>query len=252
MRRLVWIGVAAALAGCAGRAGRLAPARSGTIALNSEVSGTLSRSDARLNDGSVYQAWRFRGIQGQFVQIDVMSDAFDAFAILEGPAGNEVARDDDGGDGTNALISVALPVTGQYRIIANAFRDGQFGPYRLRLTSGSGRPVASGNMGTIMRNQMVTGRITVNDARLADNSLYQAWLYVGTAGEVITLDVISVEFDAYAVIQDARGNVLARDDDSGDGTNARIVFTLPYSGQYRLIANTYRPGATGTYTLTVR
>jgi len=255
MRRVVWAGVAVTLIGCAGGGGarRVSP-RIGTVAMNSEVSGILSSSDPRLNDGSVYQAWRFRGTQGQFVQIDVMSDAFDAFAILQGPNGNEIARDDDNGDGTNARISVALPVTGQYRIIANTFRDRQFGPYRLRLTGNvpGARAVAAGTMGTILRGQMVTGRLTLNDARLADNSLYQAWAYYGTAGETITLDVVSGEFDAYAVIQDASGNVLARDDDSGDDTNARITYTLPYTGQYRLIANTYRPGAVGTYTLMVR
>src|SRR5512137_386290 len=86
MRRLMGLGAAVLLAGCAG-----------SIAMNSEVSGSLARSDARLNDGSVYQAWTFYGTQGQMVQIDVMSDAFDAFCILQGPNGNELARDDDSG-----------------------------------------------------------------------------------------------------------------------------------------------------------
>jgi len=260
MRRVVACGMALVLAGCGG--GRPAPLRQGAIAMNSEVTGALSRNDARLNDGSVYQSWSFYGTQGQLVQIDVMSSAFDAYCILQGPAGNEIARDDDGGDGLNARVSVALPVTGTYRIIANTYRQNQFGAYRVRLTSGgmaqpgvptvTGAPVTAGVVGQVLRGQVVQGRLGPSDSRLADNTFFQAWTYYGQAGEVITFDVMSTEFDAYAVIQDMNGHVLARDDDSGGGLNARIVFTLPATGNYRLIANTQRVGATGAYTLSVR
>jgi hypothetical protein len=264
MRRMLMAGTAVLLAGCAS-GGRVTPVRSGSIAMNSEVSGTLARNDARLTDGSVYQAWTFYGTQGQMVQIDVMSDAFDAFCILQGPAGNEIARNDDGGNGLNARLSVALPVTGQYRIIANTYARNQFGRYRVRLTGG-GAPapvtqptitpapggVTAGTMGQVLRGQTVQGQLTAGDARLADNTYFQAWTFYGQAGEAVTLDVASTAFDAYAVIQDMNGGVLARDDDSGGNLNARIVFTLPYTGNYRMIANTLRVGATGPYTLTVR
>jgi hypothetical protein len=257
MRGLIGIGAAIVLAGCGGGS-RVSPVRSGTIAMNSEVAGVLARNDARLRDGSVYQAWRFYGTQGQMVQIDVMSDAFDAFAILEGPAGNEIARDDDTGEGLNARLSVALPVTGTYRIIANTYRQGQFGRYTVRVSSaGAVTPIGggmtmTGTRGQILRGQSVSGMLSLSDARLADNSLFQAWAYYGQAGEVITLSVASSDFDAFAVIQDGSGNVLARDDDSGGGLNALITFALPYTGMYRLIANTYRQGAVGAFTLSVR
>ena len=263
MRRLTMVALALLVSGCGGS--RVAPLRSGNIAMNSEVTSALARNDAHLTDGSVYQAWTFFGTQGQMVQIDVMSDAFDAFCILQGPAGNEIARDDDAGDGLNARVSVALPVTGTYRIIANTYRQNQFGRYRVRLTGGgmaqmapvapmiSGGQVSSvGVVGQVLRGQVVQGRLTSGDRQLADNTFFQAWTYYGQAGEAITLDVMSTDFDAYAVIQDGSGNVVARDDDSGGNLNARIIFTLPATGTYRLIANTLRVGAAGAYTLSVR
>jgi serine protease Do len=103
-----------------------------------------------------------------------------------------------------------------------------------------------------MRGQTITSQLSLSDAKLSDGSTYQAWTFVGAAGEQMQLDVLSADFDAYAIIQDSNGNRLASDDDSGGGTNARITFTLPYSGAYRLVANAYRVGAYGNYTISVR
>jgi hypothetical protein len=112
--------------------------------------------------------------------------------------------------------------------------------------------VLQGTVGQILKGQTVTGQLSLSDARLSDNSVYQAWTYVGRAGERIQVDVMSSNFDAYVIIQNAGGVQLASDDDSGGGTNARVVFALPYAGAYRIVANTYRQGAYGTYTISVR
>ena len=258
MRKLVLLGTAVVLAGCGG--GGVAPVRSGTIAIPGEVSGTLTRSDRMLRDTTYYQAWSFFGTAGQNIQIDVISSDFDAYAILQGPGGNEIARDDDAGGGRNARIRVALPTAGTYHILANAYRKGETGRYTVRLSAGpspvvttiGGGGTMAGTVGQLLRGQMVQGRLTVADARLANNTFFQAWTYYGQAGEMVTLDVMSTDFDSYAVIQDGNGNALARDDDSGGNLNARITFTLPYTGVFRFIANTLRQGVTGAYTLSVR
>ena len=109
-----------------------------------------------------------------------------------------------------------------------------------------------GTVGQIMKGQAVSGQLSLTDSRLSDNSVYQAWTYIGTRGERIEVDVTSSSFDAYADIEDASGKVLARDDDSGGGTNARIVFRVPAAGAYRIIANTFGHGSYGQYTLSVR
>ncbi len=266
MRTLLWVGTAIVVAGCAGGS-RVSPVRSGTIAMNSEVTGVLAPSDARLNDGSVYQGWRFYGTQGQMVQIDVMSDAFDAFAILEGPAGNEIARDDDTGGRQNARINVSLPVTGTYRIIANTYRQGQFGRYRVRLasTGTAGMPVQPviqpivqpmgnpfGVVGSIGLGQQAQGVLSAGDARW-ENKPFQAYQFACNAGQTFQLDVLS-SWDNYGLVFDPIGNVVARDDDSGDvGLNARIVHTCAMTGMYRLAVTAYSTSTTpGAYTLTVR
>jgi len=247
------------LAGCASAApGPVAPALPGTITMNSEVSGQITNRDQRLPDSSFYQLWQFNGLAGQMVQIDVRSTDFDAYAILQDQSGTRIAYDDDAGGGTNARIIFTLPYTGPYRVLANSYRRGQTGRYTVRLTSlgmataAAATPPLPGTKGQIMRGQTITSQLSLADPKLSDGSTYQAWTFVGTAGEQIVMDVASSDFDAYAIIQDSNSNRLASDDDSGGGTNARITFTLPYTGAYRLVANTYRVGGYGNYTLSVR
>lgn len=222
------------------------------IAIGQQAAGTLQASDPRLNDNSVYQLWRFLGEQGTTVQIDVMSDAFDAFVILQDDNGIELARNDDGGDGLDARLVFTLPRTGHYRIVANTYRQDAYGRYTLRLADLGARGGATGGVrGRITRGQTVTGVLAGNDPRLTDNSAYHAYEFVGRAGVTITIEVISRDFDAYAIIQDRDGAKLEGDDDSGSGTNARLVYTLPYSGTYWILANAYREGQFGRYTLRV-
>jgi hypothetical protein len=74
-------------------------------------------------------------------------------------------------------------------------------------------------------------------------------------GRRYQLDMMSKAFDAYLFLEDAAGNVVAEDDDSGEGLNARIVFRPVKTDTYRIIATTFNRGApnasVGAYTLTV-
>jgi hypothetical protein len=72
------------------------------------------------------------------------------------------------------------------------------------------------------------------------------------AGDRVTIDLASNEFDAYLRLEDSKGKQLAEDDDSGGDLNARIVFRAPRDDTYRIIATTCNPGESGRFTLTVR
>ncbi|MBN1845431.1 MAG: PPC domain-containing protein, partial [Sedimentisphaerales bacterium] len=56
------------------------------------------------------------------------------------------------------------------------------------------------------------------------------------------------ELDSYLYLYDSRGHRLAEDDDSGEGTDARIVFTMEAGSQYYIRADAFRR-STGSYTL---
>jgi hypothetical protein len=259
MKHVLAMAALVLIGGCAGAGpSRLAPVATRSIAIGTAATSQLTSQDATLPDTSYYQAWLFSGTAGQIVQIDMTSTEFDSYLYLNDQSGTRLASDDDSGGGRDARIIFTLPYTGTYRILADAYHRGEKGRYTLRLTS-LGMATATGaatllpgTKGEIRVGQSITGQLSLSDARLSDGSPYQAWTFIGRAGQRIQVDVMSADFDAFAIIQDGNGTRLVSDDDSGGGTNARIVYTLPYTGAYRLIANTYRPNSYGSYTISVR
>ena len=65
-----------------------------------------------------------------------------------------------------------------------------------------------------------------------------------------------VGFDAYLFLLGADLTIIAQDDDGGGGTNARIpaltgFFTLPTTGTYYVVVNSFAPNEAGAYQVSV-
>lgn len=92
---------------------------SGQLPLGNPVFGMLSQTEniytLDITDEGVYE-------------ISLVSDNFDAYLELEGE--ELYVEDDDGGDGTNALLAVELP-TGSYTLKARSFSGHSMGFYTL-------------------------------------------------------------------------------------------------------------------------
>lgn len=99
----------------------------------------------------------------------------------------------------------------------------------------------------------VEGELNQTSERLADdNSYYAVHEFEGVEGQQVTIDLTSTEFDAYLMLFDPAGNKIAEDDDGSGSSNARIVMTLPITGAYTIIVNTYKAGGIGNYRLSLR
>lgn len=228
----------------------------GQIAIGQAVSSQLTAGSAVNNEGRRYALWTFRGTAGQYLQIDMQSADLDCYLILQDQNGNELQRNDDGGGGLNSRITYTLPYTGVYRLMAMSFRTSgvMFGTYTLSINAmGMAQPanmVAAGNI-AVGQSQMsqLTGASPVN----GESRRYAMWSFTGTAGQAVQIDMVSSDLDCYLILQDQMGNELQRDDDGGGGLNARITYTLPYAGAYRIQAMSFRTSGVmfGTYTLTL-
>jgi tetratricopeptide (TPR) repeat protein len=96
----------------------------------------------------------------------------------------------------------------------------------------------------------VTGQLDDSSPTMeSDSSPYNSHTFEGKAGEQIAILLSSQQFDAYLILRGVDGQKLAEDDDSGDGTNALVVVTLPVSGIYTAVANSVDREARGEYRL---
>ena len=99
----------------------------------------------------------------------------------------------------------------------------------------------------------VIGSLGKGDALSADSTYVQSWTLHGQAGQTITIDLTSTEFDAYVMLRGPgiTGSRDYSDDDSGGTCNARLTVTFPQTADYEVIVNTAGKLETGAFTLTV-
>ncbi|MGJ3251913.1 MAG: tetratricopeptide repeat protein [Elainellaceae cyanobacterium] len=129
------------------------------------------------------------------------------------------------------LMGVAEPVIGQMRL-AQAEESSEVGaiaPFTIE--------------GTLDEN---------SDVLEDDGSYYNVHTFEGQAGQTVAIELVSDDFDTYLLFQSPDGTLLSQDDDGAGGTNSRILLSLPTTGTYTILANTYAAGETGRYTLSLQ
>jgi len=140
---------------------------------------------------------------------------------------------------------VTLPRNGRYQIVANTYGEGAYGDYEIVMLRARAESASRGD------GQVFRGELTAMSETLDDNSRIEVHMIDAQAGENIEVTLASSAFDAVVYVLDTNSELLAQDDDSAGGTNARVSFTVPTSGEYSLVVNSYEPDALGQYTLTV-
>lgn len=107
-------------------------------------------------------------------------------------------------------------------------------------------------IGTITVGQTRDGLLEIGDYTMADATWADVWYINLTAGQRITIDLGSSQFDPYVQFLDPWGNKLAEDDDSGSGNASRLTHTVRESGRYQIVVNCSGDSPkTGRYTLAV-
>jgi len=196
----------------------------------------------------VREVWSFEAQEGQYVTIRleaVDAGGLDTYLELydeEGYAGGTgpIAEDDDGGGGTDSLITeFSIRETGAYYIHVSAYSGA--GDYRLELTI-SDEPTSGG----------VIEYGTPVEALLPGGGEH-TWEFEGQEGEGIrvAMRAVSGGVDAYLQLYSPDDELLIYDDDSGADFGALIeYYVLPTSGRYRIVASNIS-GEPGEYELTL-
>lgn len=231
--------------------GATAPACSATartLTLGATSSGSLSSNDCKLSDGSYYQKWDLTLTSSTTVQIDLTSTVFDAYLFLFDANGVFLTQDDDGGGGSNSRITRTLPA-GRYRIYVNTFNAGEVGNFTIAARTSNGACI---NVAALTSPATVNGTLSSTaSCLLSDGSYADRYTLRPAAKTTYTIDLISSAFDAYLFARDTAGTMLAFDDNTGGGTNARLSLTVEANNTVTLYANSFLAAQTGAYRLTV-
>jgi len=103
---------------------------------------------------------------------------------------------------------------------------------------------------TIGVNEEQTGTLTDVLTTEPGGRPVDVWILRGDEGAELRVDMVTDEFDAF--LYAAGDEIQLEDDDSGGGTNARILLALPPSGQVTIGASAYDNSSRGQYLLRTR
>ena len=96
---------------------------------------------------------------------------------------------------------------------------------------------------------------TLSDGDLvlpSDESIYDEHSFEGTEGQVVTITLESPDFDTYLAVFSPTNELLGEHDDINQkNTNSQLTITLPVTGKYRVIVNSYDKTGRGEYNLQV-
>lgn len=117
------------------------PPLSGMLIPNEVSRGEFNTSDPTCmrafdRTGRYVDLWVFNVETAQRVTIDMISDDVDSYLALYTPETDDAVTDDDGGDGSNARLTVQAQAGTPTVVIATTFGERESGSYTLRLRVG--------------------------------------------------------------------------------------------------------------------
>ncbi|MEO5340424.1 MAG: FecR domain-containing protein [Magnetococcus sp. MYC-9] len=176
---------------------------------------------------------------------------FDGHLMLRNGTGDLIQAAGWGGD---ARVVYVPTVSGTYYLDAEALYA-ETGSYTLKATVTTPPPGdAPGDVGS---SASTTGRVGVGQsvAGSIDSPGDSDWFAISLTADIpYTLQLQGVSgthgtlYDPYLVLRNGSGGIIADDNDSGTGWDAKILYTPAVSGTYYLDARGFAAG-TGSYTL---
>lgn len=222
-----------------------------SVALGQSVSGRLTSSSCTRADDSYAEYFRLAVPDRASVTITLRSDDFDAYLGILDARGESIDTDDDGAGGTDSRITKTLDA-GTYYVMANTLSDGETGAFTLTTSVGAAATTCTIDRprSTVALGQTVRGSLSSSSCRRGDDSHADVYRLVVSSAQTVAITMRSDDFDAFLVLQDARGDEVESDDDGAGDTDSRISLRLQ-PGTYFIVANSLSSGETGAYTLEV-
>lgn len=197
---------------------------------------------------------------GQRIRIAMDATEFDPYLEIVADLNSEeaeiIAQDDDGGEGSNALLNFRAETTGMYYLRARSFGSDAVGAYTLRAElrpippAATPIPIAIG----MARNGTLSPESPLMDTAWSQDVAYDLYAVDVPAGQSFTIQMLSEEFDTYVEfgrITPDGFEVLNANDDDGEGSNALLRIVNSEGGSFFIRARAYSSNQFGPYTLRI-
>lgn len=197
-----------------------------------------------LNADKKKEAHTMKMKKGTAYQISMTSKAFDTFLVLEDPNGKQIAKNDDiAPTNLNSRIFVVAKTTGNYKVVATSFGGQGKGAYTIDVN-------VMTKVGKLKQNK---GKLDKNSPLFKNKFRYQGFKVKMAAGKTYRIDAMSSDFDTVLLIRQPNSDrPLTGDDDGGEGTNSRLLFSPEKSGTFEIIVAPFSGNVTGNFTMSIQ
>ena len=186
--------------------------------------------------------------ESQALMIDLNSPNIDTWIELYDADCNRIAFNDDGGAGVNSLLLQHLDA-GTYFIGVSSFGAGVAGTYFLSTSCGEAVELCGGDCEVALMSCGIPeeGIFPMTECRRLSGQMLDLYSIVVAGGEV-TIDLTG-DYDTYMQLYDENCQLIAQDDDGGDGLNSRLTMVDLPGGIYYIGVSSYATGAAGGFAL---
>lgn len=206
--------------------------------------GVLESGDEVLGEtGEYLDSYFFEGTANQTAVFDLRSAEFDTYLIILGPDGEQFENDDYEGDMSRSLVSTVLESNGTYEVMVTSYDVGETGSYTLEINT-EDELDATINLDEV-------GQLQTDDEILASGEYMDSYEFSALPGQMVTVSLVSDDFDAYLILQSPSGEIFEDDDSLGSGTDSLVEFEASEFGTYEIWVTSYATEETGAYTLQV-
>lgn len=204
--------------------------------------GQLTSIDEILEKGEHYDFYDFNFTQGQEVSFELSSNDFDTYLFLVTPEGPSYDADDYITEDAKFVTRLTMPIgaDGPYQIVVTSLHAHEKGDYILGL-----------NIKDNFYQDFVAGTIEAPDKTLEDNHFYDEYELKISKDELVTMALISPDFDTVLKLTMPDGQVLSNDDFDGQIGLSKFSFKADVSGTYKILITSNEIGEVGEYRLSV-
>ncbi|SFR69557.1 pre-peptidase C-terminal domain-containing protein [Halogeometricum rufum] len=231
-----------------------------TVGCGDTITGELTEDDESgfRGDGHYQDAYQLSVEDDAFVSLtlstsqpeDPEEGTNDPYLYLLDSNGFVLAEDDDSGGELNSAISrVRLSASETYTVLATTYAPEDTFSYELGvdciLALSAEKWLGCGDT--------LTKPLESSDETgfRGPNFYHDVIGFEGSAGQNVRISMSSAEGDTYVYLVAPDGEIVAQDDDSGEGTNSLVTATLDADGDHYIVATSWAPETTFEYDISL-